>query len=274
MSARHDRRRRDLARSARPTLEGLERRELLFATEGGLWAHPGRITFSFVPDGTSVGGTPSSLFQSMNSNPNAANWVAAFCNAAVIWQQVTGINLEPVPDDGAALGLGSRPAGRPQPRRHPHRRRPMSPSTLATAYAPAADQRRRPGRRHRLQHHRALDDQRQQQRRLRPGDGRHPRAGPRPRPGPLDAEQRRHVRLLQYHEAGADRRRHPRHPVALRGAARRPLLQPAGRRRTTSPDSSIPRASSRRSCPGRSGRRCGTTATGSTCRRRRTPRAR
>ncbi|HWE35022.1 MAG TPA: matrixin family metalloprotease, partial [Isosphaeraceae bacterium] len=137
MNNRSDRRRRrDLARSARPTLEGLEGRQLLFATAGGQWSHPSRITFSFVPDGTSVGGTPSTLFQSMNADPNAPNWVAAIANAAAVWQQVTGINLEPVPDNGAALGSGPDQQGDPNHGDIRIAATPMGAGTLAMTFAP------------------------------------------------------------------------------------------------------------------------------------------
>ncbi|MGO8897903.1 MAG: hypothetical protein ACLQU5_06080, partial [Isosphaeraceae bacterium] len=54
-------------RPARPLLESLEDRLLLYSAYGGTWAFGSRITYSFMPDGTSVGGTPSALFQTMNA---------------------------------------------------------------------------------------------------------------------------------------------------------------------------------------------------------------
>ena len=54
-------------RSARPLLENLEDRVLLYSTYGGDWAYGSRITYSFAPDGTSIGGTPSVLFQTLNA---------------------------------------------------------------------------------------------------------------------------------------------------------------------------------------------------------------
>ena len=45
-------------RSARPLLENLEERLLLYSTYGGTWTYGSRITYGFMPDGTSVGGTP------------------------------------------------------------------------------------------------------------------------------------------------------------------------------------------------------------------------
>ena len=54
-------------RTVRPLLENLEDRVLLYSTYGGDWTYGSRITFSFAPDGTSVGGTPSVLFQTLNA---------------------------------------------------------------------------------------------------------------------------------------------------------------------------------------------------------------
>ena len=53
-------------RDLRPNLEGLEGRILLYSTLGQ-WTYSSRITYSFMPDGTNVGGVPSALFQTMNA---------------------------------------------------------------------------------------------------------------------------------------------------------------------------------------------------------------
>jgi hypothetical protein len=92
-------------KKVRPSLEGMEARLLLYATLGGQWAYGSRITYSFVPDGTNVGGTPSSLFQTMsNDGISQASWQSAFQKAAAVWQAVTNINMVQVPDNGAQLG--------------------------------------------------------------------------------------------------------------------------------------------------------------------------
>src|SRR5271157_1599542 len=88
-------------RSARPLLESLEDRLLLYSTYGGTWVYGSRITYSFMPDGTSVGGTPSALFQTMNAKFPTATWELQFQKAAAVWQNVANINLCQVSDDGS-----------------------------------------------------------------------------------------------------------------------------------------------------------------------------
>ena len=60
-----------------------------------------RITYSFMPDGTSVGGTPSVLFQTLNAKFPTATWELQFQKAAAVWQAVTNINLAQVSDNGS-----------------------------------------------------------------------------------------------------------------------------------------------------------------------------
>ena len=91
-------------RAAHPLLEGLEDRLLLYSTLSAQWTYGSRITFSFVPDGTSIGGTPSVLFQTLNAKFSTATWQQQFQKAAAVWQNVTNINLAQVSDDGSALG--------------------------------------------------------------------------------------------------------------------------------------------------------------------------
>ncbi len=88
-------------RSARPLLENLEERLLLYSAYGGTWAFGSRITYSFMPDGTSVGGTPSALFQTMNAKFATATWEAAIEKAAAVWEAVANINLALVSDNGS-----------------------------------------------------------------------------------------------------------------------------------------------------------------------------
>jgi hypothetical protein len=98
---------------SRPAVEGLEDRQLLSATNGGAWTYPVRVTYSFVPDGTSIGGTPSSLFSTMNGYAPTATWQAAVQKAAAIWENAAGINLVQVADDGTAIGSGPDQQGAP-----------------------------------------------------------------------------------------------------------------------------------------------------------------
>lgn len=92
------------ARAAKPRLEGLEGRFLMYATSGGRWVHAERITYSFVPDGTNVGGTPSNLFATLDASYPTATWQAQIRRAAAVWQAVSNINLVEVPDDGTSIG--------------------------------------------------------------------------------------------------------------------------------------------------------------------------
>jgi len=76
----------------------------LYSTYGGTWVYGSRITFSFMPDGTSVGGTPSVLFQTLDAKFAQATWELQFQKAAAIWQAVANINLSQVSDNGSPEG--------------------------------------------------------------------------------------------------------------------------------------------------------------------------
>ena len=110
---RRERPRRVHHRSTRPRLEVLEDRQLLSTLEGAQWAHGGRITYSFVPDGTSVGGIPSALYQTLNGSFPTATWQTAIEKAAAVWQAVANINLALVPDNGEAIGAAGDQQGDP-----------------------------------------------------------------------------------------------------------------------------------------------------------------
>ena len=77
----------------RPTAESLEDRLLLYATTGGSWSHPERISYSIVPDGTSIGGTPSTLVQSMLSKYGNWDWLNGIRQSAAAWQAAAKVNL-------------------------------------------------------------------------------------------------------------------------------------------------------------------------------------
>lgn len=91
-------------RPARPSIEGLEDRFLLYAAIGGKFAFGSRITYSFVPDGTNLGGPTSNLFSSMDAKFSRAAWQAAFTYAAATWSSIANINIVQVADNGASLG--------------------------------------------------------------------------------------------------------------------------------------------------------------------------
>ena len=54
-----------------------------------------------MPDGTSVGGTPSVLFQTLDAKFSQATWELQFQKAAAVWQAVANINLSQVSDNGS-----------------------------------------------------------------------------------------------------------------------------------------------------------------------------
>jgi hypothetical protein len=85
-----------------PNMEHLEDRVLLYSAYGDQWTFDSRITYSFMPDGTSIGGIPSALFSTLNANHPTATWEAQIEQAASIWEAATNANLALVPDGGEA----------------------------------------------------------------------------------------------------------------------------------------------------------------------------
>ena len=91
-------------RAKRPELEGLENRLLLYAALGDQWTYSNRITYSLMPDGTNIGGTPSALFQTLNANIPTATWQQQIAQAASLWEDAANLNLSLVSDDGLPEG--------------------------------------------------------------------------------------------------------------------------------------------------------------------------
>jgi hypothetical protein len=92
-------------RAVRPDLEGLEQRLLLYSTLGDQWTYDSRITFSFMPDATSVGGVPSVLFQTLNAIAATAAWQQQIEQAAALWENATNMNLALVSDGGQPVAV-------------------------------------------------------------------------------------------------------------------------------------------------------------------------
>lgn len=111
MSTETANRRNPNTRAKKPVLEGLEDRLLLYATSGGQWVYPQRITYSFIPDNTSVGGVPSTLFRTLNAVAPTATWQQQIQKAAAIWETVAHVDLVQVSDDGAAIGSSGNQQG-------------------------------------------------------------------------------------------------------------------------------------------------------------------
>ncbi len=101
-------------RTVRPLLEGLEDRLLLYSAYGGSFVYGSRITYSFMPDGTSVGGSPSVLFQTLNAKFSTATWQLQFQKAAAVWQAVANINLSQVYDNGSPEACNGNQQGDPR----------------------------------------------------------------------------------------------------------------------------------------------------------------
>ena len=92
-------------RHARPQMENLEDRKLMYATLGAGWTYGSRITYSFAPDGTNIGGNSSAMFQTMtNRGFTTSQWQTAFQKAAASWEAASNINLALVSDDGSSFG--------------------------------------------------------------------------------------------------------------------------------------------------------------------------
>jgi hypothetical protein len=97
--------------SARPALEELESRIVLYSTAGNAWPNPGLITISFVPDGTVLGSrsdgslVKSTLFADFNATFGSTTpWQNQILKAAQVWAQQTNINFAVVSDNGSPLG--------------------------------------------------------------------------------------------------------------------------------------------------------------------------
>lgn len=100
-------------RAARPILEGLEGRLLLYATTGDHFTYGSRITWSIVPDGTNLGGVTSNLNATLNSRFGAGNWQRALQDAFAVWENVANVNFVPVSDDGSPTNSGGYQQGSP-----------------------------------------------------------------------------------------------------------------------------------------------------------------
>ena len=57
-----------------------------------------------MPDGTSVGGVPSVLFQTLNAKYATSTWENQIESAASLWENVTNANLAMVSDGGQPVG--------------------------------------------------------------------------------------------------------------------------------------------------------------------------
>jgi len=114
----------------------LEARLLLYSTLGDNWRYGSRITYSFMPDGTNVGGVPSALFQTLNARFPTATWQQQLKIAASLWENATNINLSKVSDGGQPVGSSGNQQGDSRFGDIRIGAVPLSPGTLAVTYVP------------------------------------------------------------------------------------------------------------------------------------------
>src|SRR4051794_3297550 len=96
MSARSPRTSPCRTRALRPTLDGLEARILLYATSGDHFGYGSRITWSIVPDGTSIAGSSSNLVATFNARFGAGNWLRPIQEAFAVWESAANVNFAQV----------------------------------------------------------------------------------------------------------------------------------------------------------------------------------
>lgn len=76
-----------------------------YVATGNAWPYPERITISFIPDGTDLGGPKSNLFSYFcQRGISPSTWQAVIAKAAQLWSEQTNINFSVVYDNGAGLG--------------------------------------------------------------------------------------------------------------------------------------------------------------------------
>src|SRR5947209_4167194 len=110
----------DSPHRTRLRLEELEERAVPYATSGSAWAHPERVTLSFVPDGTLLGydGGGNALISNLQATfttrfGGSTGWQNGILKAAQVWAQYTNLNFSLVTDDGADTGSGPDQQGDP-----------------------------------------------------------------------------------------------------------------------------------------------------------------
>jgi hypothetical protein len=112
---------RRTAVKARPCLESLESRVVLYSVTGNAWPHPELVTISVMPDVTLLGKDSqnnnvysnliSTLTSSLNLTPTALQNL--FLKAAQVWAQQTNINFSLVSDNASDWATGDYQQGDP-----------------------------------------------------------------------------------------------------------------------------------------------------------------
>jgi len=94
------------------------------------------ISYSFMPDGTSIGGVPSNLQATLNAHFTTAAWQAQISDAAAVWEKVANVNFSLVTDNGSPLGVSGNQQDDPRFGDIRIGGYAMSSSILAFAYLP------------------------------------------------------------------------------------------------------------------------------------------
>jgi Matrixin len=103
-----------MARSRRLIVEQLEARTAP-AVFGIPWLDPTHLTLSFAPDGTSIDGVPSDLFQTLDGEfPTPASWQDVIIQAFQTWAAETNVSIGLKADDGAPFGVAGLTQGDPR----------------------------------------------------------------------------------------------------------------------------------------------------------------
>ena len=125
-----------MAKSRTLVFEQLEGR-ILRAAIGLPWRDPEHLTLSFAPDGTSIAGDSSDLFQDLNSQfPSTAVWQADIVRAFQTWATQTNLSIGVVADQGAPFGVAGLMQGDPRFGDIRIGARAMSPEVMSVTVPP------------------------------------------------------------------------------------------------------------------------------------------
>ncbi len=81
---------------------------------GDSWADPGKITYSFPPDGVNWDGGVNDLNASLNAEYPTGGWQRAIAEALQTWASVANINVVPVADGGEPFNTPGQAQGDPR----------------------------------------------------------------------------------------------------------------------------------------------------------------
>jgi hypothetical protein len=97
------------------------------------WADGAHLTLSFVPDGTTVQGAPSMLFQTLSPLGSSSTWQREVLRAFQTWAVHADLNIGVVDDSGVPLGMSGGVQGDARFGDIRIAARPMSEETFASA---------------------------------------------------------------------------------------------------------------------------------------------